>query len=599
VLALAAVLVGPLAAPAEATPSTRWVVKVTDGRALERQPVFVVSDDTFVVEGPAAPSGPGVVWAEPDTTYAAARVPNDPCFTACGGAADGQAELRTVGAPAAWDLTTGSAAVTVAVLDTLADTSHPDLAGKVTAGPDFVTNRCAGQTAAAGHGTAVAGIVGARTDDGRGMAGLGWSTRVLSIGVLDACGIGDGSAIARGIRYAVDNGARIVNLSLAGQGSQVLEDAIAYAQSKGALVVAAAGNDGDDRVEYPAAYAGVVGVAATDRLGQRLSPFSNFGATVDLAAPGQAVLSAAPGGRYGQFTGTSFAAPMVSATAALLLARHPEWNGADAAVRIQRSARRVAGMSLPLLDAGAAMEDGPGGVVEVSAAGGAYAFGTATFRGSVDRPNTPIVGAAGAGGGGYWMVGSDGGVFSFGAPFFGSTGAIRLNQPIVGMASTPSHQGYWLVAGDGGIFSFGDARFFGSTGAIRLNQPIVGMAATATGRGYYLVARDGGIFTFGDARFSGSMGGRSTQGRIVGMAVAGPGAYWLVGEWGYTFAFGGAPSYGNPNRAGLPPVTGIAAGPGGYWLSTRNGELLAFGAVVDDGSVHPAPASPIVGLAAT
>src|SRR5205807_2556028 len=113
----------------------------------------------------------------------------------------------------------------------------------------------------------------------------------------------------------------------------------------------------------------------------------------------------------------------------------------------------------------------------------------------------------GAVGPGYWLVASDGGIFSFGsARFFGSTGAIHLNQPIVGMAATPAGAGYWLVASDGGIFSFGDARFFGSTGAIRLNRPIVGMTPTPSGRGYWMVASDGGIFSFGDAAFYGSTG---------------------------------------------------------------------------------------------
>ena len=108
--------------------------------------------------------------------------------------------------------------------------------------------------------------------------------------------------------------------------------------------------------------------------------------------------------------------------------------------------------------------------------------------------------AAAGPGDGYRVVGLDGGVFAFGAAdFHGSTGALRLNQPIVGMAATPTGNGYWLVAADGGIFSFGDATFHGSTGALRLNQPIVGMAATPTGNGYWLVAADGGIFSFGDA----------------------------------------------------------------------------------------------------
>src|SRR4051812_13754238 len=103
---------------------------------------------------------------------------------------------------------------------------------------------------------------------------------------------------------------------------------------------------------------------------------------------------------------------------------------------------------------------------------------------------------------GYWLVGNDGGIFTFGAAtFFGSTGATRLNSPVLGMAATTDGQGYWLVAGDGGIFTFGAARFFGSTGALRLNKPVVGMAPTPTGHGYWLVASDGGIFSFGDARF--------------------------------------------------------------------------------------------------
>jgi peptidoglycan hydrolase-like protein with peptidoglycan-binding domain len=107
------------------------------------------------------------------------------------------------------------------------------------------------------------------------------------------------------------------------------------------------------------------------------------------------------------------------------------------------------------------------------------------------------------------LLARDGGVFSFGdAAFYGSTGAMRLNSPVVGMAATPSGHGYWLVARDGGIFSFGDAAFHGSTGGMRLNASIVGMAATPTGHGYWLAARDGGLFTFGDAPFLGSGSGR-------------------------------------------------------------------------------------------
>ena len=116
--------------------------------------------------------------------------------------------------------------------------------------------------------------------------------------------------------------------------------------------------------------------------------------------------------------------------------------------------------------------------------------------------NRPIVGQASTpDGGGYWLVASDGGIFSYGdAPFEGSAGGLPLNKPIVGMAATPDGGGYWLVASDGGIFSYGDAQFYGSAGGLPLNRPIVGMAATPDGGGYWLVASDGGIFSYGDAR---------------------------------------------------------------------------------------------------
>ena len=135
---------------------------------------------------------------------------------------------------------------------------------------------------------------------------------------------------------------------------------------------------------------------------------------------------------------------------------------------------------------------------------------------------------------GYWLVGTDGGIFSFGnAGFFGSTGAITLNQPIVGMAATPDGRGYWMVASDGGIFAFGDAVFYGSMGGKPLNQPIVGMAATHTGRGYWLVASDGGIFAFGDAVFYGSMGATHLNKPIVDIAPTPDGrGYWMTASDG-------------------------------------------------------------------
>jgi ribosomal protein L24E len=181
------------------------------------------------------------------------------------------------------------------------------------------------------------------------------------------------------------------------------------------------------------------------------------------------------------------------------------------------------------------------GLWRVAADGGVFSFDDAAFYGSTGaiHLNQPMVGmAAGPAGHGYWLVASDGGIFSFGsAGFHGSTGAIHLNRPVVGMASTPDGHGYWLVASDGGIFSFGDAGFHGSTGAIHLNSPVVGMAATADGRGYWLVAADGGIFSFGDAVFHGSAVGVFTS-PVVGMVPTAIGGYWVVSADGTVAQFG-------------------------------------------------------------
>ena len=205
---------------------------------------------------------------------------------------------------------------------------------------------------------------------------------------------------------------------------------------------------------------------------------------------------------------------------------------------------------------------------------------------------------------GYWLVASDGGIFSFGsARFQGSTGAIHLNQPITGMAPTRSGNGYWMVASDGGIFAFGDAGFFGSTGAIHLNKPITGMATTPTGKGYWLVASDGGIFAFGDAAFFGSTGAIHLNKPITGMATTPTGkGYWLTASDGGIFAFGDAGFFGAaPSRPTLAPRTVVAMVPSptgaGYWQASTSGELLAFGDAPDLGGVSNLN-KPIVSMAA-
>jgi len=206
--------------------------------------------------------------------------------------------------------------------------------------------------------------------------------------------------------------------------------------------------------------------------------------------------------------------------------------------------------------------------------------------------NQPIVAmAALQGGGGYWLVASDGGVFAFGdAGFFGSTGSIALVSPMVGMAPTPDGGGYWLVAGDGGVFSFGNAAFRGSAGAVRLTEPVVGMASTPTGNGYWLVASDGGVFTYGDAEFLGSAGALDLDSPIVAMAATPSGnGYWLLGGDGGVFTFGDAVFQGSaldPGRSLAALTMGTSSG-GGYWVLTGDGKIHTFGSVDRD----PSPAS--------
>ena len=177
--------------------------------------------------------------------------------------------------------------------------------------------------------------------------------------------------------------------------------------------------------------------------------------------------------------------------------------------------------------------------------------------------------------------------------FFGSTGNVRLNKPIVGMAATPTGHGYWLVASDGGIFTFGDAGFFGSTGNVRLNKPIVGMAATPTGHGYWLVASDGGIFTFGDAGFFGSTGNVHLDQPVVGMAPSPLGTgYWMVAADGGIFTFNvpfeGSASGASATTVGMALTTAPLFGPfldapATTGNQARNQEILS---AVKSGRLH-------------
>lgn len=250
-------------------------------------------------------------FAEPNyLLHALDTIPSDPGWGQ-------QYGLLRIRAPQGWDLSTGSAAVTIAVVDTGVDLGHPDLSPKIVGGYDFVNGDTVAQDDN-GHGTHVAGIAAAVSDNGTGIAGVSWGARIMPVKVLDASGNGTFADAAAGITWAADSGAQVINLSFGGtSGSTVLQDAVDYAYGKGAVIVAAAGNSGSNFVLYPARYPHVIAVAATDGTDTRAG-FSNYGPEVALAAPGLSIYSTTRGGNYGYLSGTSMSAPFVSGLAAIL-----------------------------------------------------------------------------------------------------------------------------------------------------------------------------------------------------------------------------------------------------------------------------------------
>jgi subtilisin family serine protease/subtilisin-like proprotein convertase family protein len=340
---------------------------------------------------------PSVLYVEPDYRIGLTStvVGNDPTLGSLwalnntaqtGGTVDAD-----IDAFEAWSTTTGSSSTLVAVIDTGIDYTHPDLAANIWVnageivgngidddgngyvddihGYDFVNND-GDPMDDNGHGTHVAGTIGAVGNNGIGVAGVNWNVQIMGLKFLGADGSGYVSDAVRALDYAVDNGASVTNNSWGGGGySQSLFDAIDRARSVGQIFVAAAGNaasNNDSTAAYPANYNldNVISVAATDH-NDNLASFSNYGAsTVDLAAPGVSILSTTPGNNYATYSGTSMATPHVTGVIALLQSQHPEWSSTQIIDQILATVDPVASLQGKTITGGrlnAAAAVGPAG----------------------------------------------------------------------------------------------------------------------------------------------------------------------------------------------------------------------------------------------
>jgi len=221
---------------------------------------------------------------------------------------DDQWSLAKIGWNNVFGSVSPSGSAVVALLDTGVDGSHSDLAGQLVPGTSILDGS-AGTTDPNGHGTAMAGIIAAATDNGQGIAGVGYAgVKVMPITVLDAAGQGQDSDIILGVMYAVDHGADVINMSFSNPGySSALQAAIDYAWAHNVVVVAATGNDGSSAATFPAGDRGVIGVSNTDQ-NDGLNASSNYGADTFLGAPGTDILTTAAGGGTTTVTGTSASA---------------------------------------------------------------------------------------------------------------------------------------------------------------------------------------------------------------------------------------------------------------------------------------------------
>ena len=254
---------------------------------------------------------PNIKYAEVDRLVAPSFVPNDPYFGI-------ESHLSVIGAGAAWDMSRG-AGVTIAILDSGVDSTHPDLAGQLLPGYNFYDNN--GNTADVnGHGTAVAGTAAAAINNGQGVAGIAGQAKILPVRISGADGWAYVSTIAQGLTWAADHGARVANCSYEGLAdSAAIQSAAAYMKAKGGLVVVSAGNSGTNQPIAPTTT--MIPVSATDN-NDNFASWSSSGNYVAMSAPGS-VWTTSRGGNYQQWNGTSFSSPLVAGVVALMMSANP------------------------------------------------------------------------------------------------------------------------------------------------------------------------------------------------------------------------------------------------------------------------------------
>ncbi len=275
---------------------------------------------------------PDVEFAEPDylshSEQVQAMTPNDPWF------ANWQYALKQVSCPAAWSVSTGNPAVIVAILDSGIYSAHPDLQGKIVAGYNAVNNN-SDLTDVTGHGTLVSGVVGADSNNGVGVASVAWNCMIMPIRVSDSTGTATYSAIATGLQWAADHGAKVANLSFdLLSGNSTMDTALKYFRSKGGLVTVSAGNYGTNTNQAADPYMVTVSAVSSTDL---LTNYSSWGSNVDVSAPGT-VYSTTSSGGYSSVSGTSFAAPMVAGEAALIWSANPTLTNDQVEQIIEQSA---------------------------------------------------------------------------------------------------------------------------------------------------------------------------------------------------------------------------------------------------------------------